>query len=106
MGQKSKAKKEQRKNKALGRSMKQIVPEALHAIAEAQADKTLKNGADRLDFAAGLLAGALDIPLVPEPLEKLIFKVVLSGTVELLKKLFGRKKWFVKLEDLLDGDDD
>lgn len=55
-------------------------------------------GADRLDRAVEIVNGLIDIPWLPEGIEELLFKAILTGIVEIAKHLFGEAEWLDRLK--------
>lgn len=86
------------KNKGIAKFVKKQLPTIVKAISYAQ--KGGGTGADKLDSAARWLADQVDIPLLPEYLERELFKVALSVVVELAKHVWGDREWFEKLTEL------
>jgi hypothetical protein len=83
------------KNKGIAKFVKAQLPTFVQAIAYAQQGGG--SGADKLDSASRWLADKVDIPLLPEYLERELFKVALSVVVELAKSTWGDREWFEKL---------
>lgn len=54
-------------------------------------------GEDKLDEAVTLLNGLIDIPFLPEWMEHLLLKAIVTTVVELAQHLFGKAKWTQKL---------
>ena len=72
------------------------------AIKEAQAERDnpgspVMSGSDTLKFAATALNKMVDIPLLPEFVEQLIFETAITVVVELARAIWGKKDWFSQL---------
>jgi hypothetical protein len=94
--------KKQRKNDATQKTLKALVqdnlPHFIKAITEAGHDPASLSGAAKLDHAVGIVNGVVDIPLLPEWAEELVFKAIITAMVELAKHLFGKAEWIKKLQ--------
>ncbi|MEE9126107.1 MAG: hypothetical protein V3U11_03115 [Planctomycetota bacterium] len=94
-----------RNNRFIKRFLRDNMSKIIQVIKEAQAIKTL-SGEDKLDYAVRRLNKLIDIPLLPEYIEEMIFKTAITAVVELAKSLWGDKDWFEGLQELVNKADE
>lgn len=78
-------------------TLPQAVESILHAQKAAEVEGGPRTGAEKLEVAVGWLNAVVDIPLLPEWVEELIFKALITSLVEVAKHLWGERKWFDQL---------
>ena len=89
-----------KRNKGIAKFIRSNLPKLVAAISYAQTSGNA-SGAEKLESAANWLNEKIDIPLLPEYVEKQIFKVALTTVVELAKSIWGDSEWFEKLIDIV-----
>lgn len=73
------------------------LPTILKSIAHAQDVGQGQPGIRKLDLAVEFVNARIDIPLLPESIERSIIRGVITGVVELAKLLWGEDDWFKSL---------
>lgn len=83
-----------------------VIPDVIEAVAAAERrGQGHADGRTKLDIAARFLNARIDIPLMPEWLEQHTFRILLSFTVQLFNRAFGKTGWHALLVDLI-GDNE
>lgn len=72
-----------------------------HAIREAgkegEASDPPAAGAVRLERAVAIVNDLVDIPILPEAAEELLFKAVITAIVEFAKSVWGKSTWLANI---------
>lgn len=89
----------QRKMSLWIRTNLENIGKAIKAAQEAREDPNspVTSGTDALKVAATVLNTLVDIPLLPEFVEQLIFETAITVVVELARAIWGKKDWFSQL---------
>jgi len=91
-----------KQNRKLAKFIRGNLPLIVQAIKAVHTDQT--DGYAKLDRASLWLANRVDIPLIPEWLERELFKVAICTIVELARSIYGDDAWFGHLTELFGGD--
>ena len=79
-------------NKGISRLIRNNFPKIIDAIKEG--NETGGDGSDKLDAAAKFLNKHVDIPMLPEYLEEMLFKFAITAIVEAAIHVWGENEWF------------
>ena len=81
------------------------LPTIIKSIVHAQDVGQGQPGVRKLDLAVDFVNARIDIPLLPESVERHIIRAVITGVVELAKLLWGDDTWFDRLQELVSAID-
>ena len=94
-----------KKNRSLSAFVRLHIGAIAKAIKSAQVSLPDSSGSSKLDWAVEQVNELVDIPLLPEWVEELVFKTAITVVVELAKSIWGDEDWFTQLMRALDLDD-
>lgn len=92
------------RTKKWGKAVNKAIPVLAKAACELERASDLP-GREKLDWAAKLAAGAIDLPGIPEWMEVFVAKLLITAVVELARLVWGEKPWYTGLEKTLHLED-